>query len=500
MVSQVIHMRERLWALLPVAAFFSVLLCVLLAGGASTSPAFADAAGASGGTAAADSSTAVKKGWVTAKSGVKKYYVDGIAVTGAKKIGKKWRAFNAKGKLMKKTFKLAGVTYYANAKGVLEARKAKGSFYYANGKKMSKADGYEYKTIEKARSIAKKITKKSWSKQKKLRVCFNWVRAKYYAFHREWTGSKTWPAVYAMDHFNNKNGDCHSDAAAFAYLAYAIGYTNVYCCTDSGKTKENNHAWAQINGKVYDPLFDQSKSGSYFGRSYRNFMTSAPSTKVKIPFYSSKHASKKAAKLSNKSGLVKSGSAYYFYKNGKKLKSAWKTVKGKRYYFTSNGKAATYSCKIKGTYYVFSTKGKLLKGSGTRDVAVGKRIYRVSKAGKAVKGWNADKTKRYAKTGQLMCGVWYASGKLYAASSDGIYDAQKTASLQAVATINADDPISFASLKELLGTPKKSIYAGSCNTVHGLSGKDGILKYSHITVTTFLDAEGNEWLMNIEAA
>lgn len=486
----------------------AVLLVGLLAMQASTTPAFADQANSS-----TTAKQTVKKGWVTFKSGVKKYYVKGEAVTGAKKIGGKWRAFNAKGKLMKKTFKLAGVTYYASTKGVLEARKAKGSYYYANGKKMTKTDAYEYKTVLKARVIVKKITKPAQSKYTKLRVCFNWVRAKNYAFHREWTGSKTWPAVYAMDHFNNKNGDCHSDAAAFAYLAYAIGYTNVYCCTDSGKTKEDNHAWCELNGKVYDPLFDQSKSGSYFGRSYSNFMTNAPATKVKIPYYSAKHASKNAKKLSSKNGLIKSGSSYCYYNNGVKLRNVWKTVNGKRYYFMKNGKAARFACKVKGTWYVFGTDGVLQKGSKTRFVAVGKRTYRVTPGGKAVKGWNSDKTMYCDKTGRLLCGIWLVKGKLYAASSAGIYDATKTAALRAASAkmTTSGNPVEAQALLDLLGAPIKSTYMGSCNTVKDAegkkhAGKDGILEYKHIKVMTFLDddsncaSKGREWLVGIEAA
>lgn len=473
----------------------ALMLATLLFAGVQA-PMPAHAATAQDTAASTSTDTAAKKGWVTTASGAKKYYVKGVAVTGARKIGGTWRAFSASGKLMYKAFKLSGVTYFSNEKGVLEARKAKGSYYYANGKKMSRTDAYEYKTIVKARAIATKITKPSQTKAQKLRTCFNWVRAKYYAIHRAWSGSSTWPAVYAMDHFNNKNGDCHSDAAAFAYLAYAIGYTKVYCCTDSGKTAEDNHGWAEVNGRVYDPLFDQSKSGSYFARSYSSYMTSAPSTKVKIPLYSSKNASKTATSLSSKNGLVKSGSAYYYYINGKKLQNAWKTVGGKRYYFTKSGKAATYAYKVKGSYYVFSKKGVLQKGSATRLVTVGSRVYRVAKSGKAVKGWNSAKTQYCDKTGRLLCGVWLVGSKLYAAGSDGVYDAERTAALRAATVVNGD----AATLLQLLGTPKKSTYMASCNTVNGLGGKDGILEYAHVKITTFLDTAGNEWLMGIEAA
>ncbi len=96
-----------------------------------------------------------------------------------------------------------------------------------------------------------------------------------------------------------------------------------------------------------------------------------------------------------KSGLVQEDGSYYYYSNGKKLKSSWKTIKGKKYYFKSNGKAATGGYKIKGTVYVFSSKGVLKTGSKTRFVTVGKYKYRVSKKGVAKTGWFVTGGKLY---------------------------------------------------------------------------------------------------------
>ena len=49
--------------------------------------------------------------------------------------------------------------------------------------------------------------------------------AKPYVTRRSFTNEKGWPAVYANDHFVMGGGNCFSDAAAFAYLAKALGYT-----------------------------------------------------------------------------------------------------------------------------------------------------------------------------------------------------------------------------------------------------------------------------------
>jgi hypothetical protein len=46
-------------------------------------------------------------------------------------------------------------------------------------------------------------------------------------------------------------------------MAKAIGYTNIYACTSGG------HAWAEVNGLVYDPEWARHRNYStYFGVSY----------------------------------------------------------------------------------------------------------------------------------------------------------------------------------------------------------------------------------------
>lgn len=77
---------------------------------------------------------------------------------------------------------------------------------------------------------------------------------------------------FANDHFLHHNGDCVSDAGAFAYLAKAIGYKNVYVCADAVQSNNNAHAWCEINGYVYDPLFAEAKSYSkYYGATYGSY-------------------------------------------------------------------------------------------------------------------------------------------------------------------------------------------------------------------------------------
>ena len=85
-----------------------------------------------------------------------------------------------------------------------------------------------------------------------------------------------WYAVQANDHFERGCGDCIADASAFAYLAKALGYKNVYICADGSRRDDNSHAWTEINGRVYDPLFAEAKSYSrYYGLPRRSYELSA---------------------------------------------------------------------------------------------------------------------------------------------------------------------------------------------------------------------------------
>lgn len=57
-------------------------------------------------------------------------------------------------------------------------------------------------------------------------------------------------------------GNCFSYGAAFAYMAKAIGYKNVYCCNSGG------HGWAEVDGLVYDPEWSRHHARDYYALSY----------------------------------------------------------------------------------------------------------------------------------------------------------------------------------------------------------------------------------------
>ena len=209
------------------------------------------------------------KGWQDI--GKKTYYFNkwGRKQTGIQLIKKKYYFFTTTGALVKTSRKIQGVNYYLNDKGHLEAYGVGKTWYYPSGKKMTAAQQLDCITFRRARRWLNKLTKPSQTDAQKLLICFKWVKDHGYHKRRSWSYTEDWPARYANDHFLNTGGCCRSDGAAFAYLARAIGYTDVYVCQD-GKT-EAAHCWAQINGKVYDPLFASRVNGMnrYYGGTYK---------------------------------------------------------------------------------------------------------------------------------------------------------------------------------------------------------------------------------------
>lgn len=217
----------------------------------------------------------MRTGWIIYNN--KKYYFgsNGIRYSGVKKISGKYYYFSDKGVLRTKTVKVGNTIYYCTEKGILEAWKKGKTIYYPNGKKMNSTKAYEYETLQRAKNVVSKITKPSMSKSEKFETCFRWVMYQhYYDTRRIFYNQTAWPALYANDYLilSGKGGDCFSDACSFAYLAKALGYKNVYVCVDTTATDGSGHCWAEIGGRVYDPLFAEAKSYyGYFGVGYGSY-------------------------------------------------------------------------------------------------------------------------------------------------------------------------------------------------------------------------------------
>lgn len=234
-------------------------------------------------------SGAMVKGWATI--GEDKYYfkkagklgIMGSALIGPSKVKGKWYYFSRKGVLQHSNKKTGGKLYYITEKGILEGWREESDYYKSDGSKMTEEEKKDYTTFRTARNLVREITLDEMSREEKLQVCFDWVKDKPYVIYRQFEEKTGWPAVYANDHFKRKGGDSHADAAALAYLARALGYKDVYVCIGNDKKKQN-HAWTEIDGKVYDSLYIMREGASksrYYGGSYKNYdLTAAKKLKV----------------------------------------------------------------------------------------------------------------------------------------------------------------------------------------------------------------------------
>ncbi len=198
--------------------------------------------------------------------------------------------YNDKGKKATGLTQIGGKSYYFDGKGIQRVGWQKiGSQYYffqiANGKKGSMVKGKKInditldkkgrakktqaslrklKIMVEANKVVEKQTKPLMTKPQKLKICFEYAKKTYkYATWRSFTGKKGWELDYAEDMFYKGRGNCFSYAAAFAFMANAVGCSDVYAISSGG------HGWAEINGLVFDPDWALvSKVDTYFAMPY----------------------------------------------------------------------------------------------------------------------------------------------------------------------------------------------------------------------------------------
>lgn len=182
------------------------------------------------------------------------YYAgsDGIAVYGWKKIGKEYYYFDRESGKM------------------FSGRKADGIRLKADGTASgTTADIEKIQTMIKARTVMEQVTNPTDSRSQKMEKCFRWVLQFPYRRYRRLMPicrQAGWEVTFANDIFDHHQGCCVSEASATAFLFHECGYPQVYVATDTG------HAWVELNGRVYDPLFAESRDfNSYYNVPYEGY-------------------------------------------------------------------------------------------------------------------------------------------------------------------------------------------------------------------------------------
>ncbi|MCR5202945.1 MAG: hypothetical protein K6D02_07670 [Lachnospiraceae bacterium] len=227
-----------------------------------------------------DTKTKVKKG-IVIKIGKKEETTEVLTGKIKKKKGNLYFKDSNGKKVKNKFFTYKKNVYHTDKKGILTTgwMKKKGNCYFFNrnsgklviGKKaesipinkkgIAKNNKYNISRVKvfiKAQKVVKSVSKKTDSKATKLYKAYKWMEKMPYKRYRTMeqakrTNPKDWDVVFANDIFNNHAGCCASESAAFGYLAKACGYKKVTICSDTG------HAWMDINGRLYDPLFSESR-------------------------------------------------------------------------------------------------------------------------------------------------------------------------------------------------------------------------------------------------
>ena len=210
--------------------------------------------------------------WKTIKGRHYYYNARGKKIKGKVKIGSRYYFFDKNGiqrygwKKIKNNYYFFRISTGTTGAYMLTSTTINGIALDASGRASKSGSNLrKLKLMTEANNIVEKISRPGMNKMQRLRASFDYVKKQYtYYCWREFRNTQDWEKDFAEDmFFRGGRGDCVSYAAAFAYLANAVGMKKVYVICSGG------HGWAEIGGKVYDPDWALVSSvDSYFAMSY----------------------------------------------------------------------------------------------------------------------------------------------------------------------------------------------------------------------------------------
>ena len=189
----------------------------------------------------------------------------GAPLTGWQKFGGAWFYGDEGGVAHTGWLTLKGKKYWLDDNGVMATglRTIDGKRYvFSPSGAYVPVSAAHAAVFERAVKELERCTNASMTKEQKLRAAFNHIRDDFREYNPRIPHMKRvgWETIYADDVFIGRGGNCLSYAAAFAFMAKAIGYENVYACN-------RGHAWVEIDGRVYDPEWEKNhRSENYFNR------------------------------------------------------------------------------------------------------------------------------------------------------------------------------------------------------------------------------------------
>lgn len=230
--------------------------------------------------AAVPAQAAGQKGWVQ-KNGRYYYYMkDGRLAKGTRKIYGKYYYFNSGGRQRNGWINSKGRYYYfRNEKGKggyrLSSTTVNGIQLKANGQAViTSQNKAKLDLLVSANAYAYFRSNLNVTKEQRLRKCFEYMvnATRYRNLPHDFRNTADWPEYYASYIFYNKYGDCYCSGAAFAYVATALGFNNVYAVSSGG------HGWCEIDGRAYDPNWARmtGRTDHYFGLASWNLQGNDP--------------------------------------------------------------------------------------------------------------------------------------------------------------------------------------------------------------------------------
>lgn len=160
-----------------------------------------------------------------------------------------------------------------------------------------------------------------------------------------------------------------------------------------------------------------------------------------------------------KKGLVKVKKKYYFYKNGKKIKNKWKTVKDK----TDGRKYRFY----------FGKKGAAYKAADYGDESI--KLFKIGK-----KKYGFDSSSHLAAPGIYTT----SSFKVVVIGKKGVYNEKKTASIRKKLKLGSKlDKSIYKKVTDILGKPVSEKRSVSCDPWDDTATyTDVLLEYPYVEV------------------
>ena len=243
------------------------LLLLLLAGGWQTLASETEDPAAT--VASSPAKKKSKKGKWAEKGGYYCYYVKHKRLKGLQKIGKRTYYFDDRGRQLTGWRKISGryrffkivngkygyMVTSKNVNGIRLDKKGRAKVTPAVRKKLDLLVRYQ--------NLADQLVTPSMDKGSKLVRVFKYARDKKYRLYPNPDPVGRWDEPLADFFLVSDRVDCTAQAAGFAYLANAVGYTGV-------SVRLYKHSHCEIGGRIYDPGFAQKIADSqytrYFGR------------------------------------------------------------------------------------------------------------------------------------------------------------------------------------------------------------------------------------------